>query len=46
MKLRRDAIARHYAAEIDAMYEARPVPAPRPTPTEPPDWDEQDNVFR
>ncbi|WP_333777215.1 AMP-dependent synthetase/ligase [Streptomyces sp. IBSBF 3136] len=46
MKLRRDAIARHYAAEIDAMYEARPRTVRRPGPEEPADWDEADNVFR
>ncbi|KUN89554.1 long-chain fatty acid--CoA ligase [Streptomyces bungoensis] len=46
MKLRRDAIVRHYAAEIDAMYEARSRAARRPGPEEPADWDEPDNVFR
>ncbi|MEU2053348.1 AMP-dependent synthetase/ligase [Streptomyces bungoensis] len=46
MKLRRDAIVRHYAAEIDAMYEARSRAARRPGPEEPADWDESDNVFR
>ncbi|MFE3638380.1 long-chain fatty acid--CoA ligase [Streptomyces cellostaticus] len=46
LKLRRDAIARHYAAEIDAMYEARPRPARRPAVQEPADWDEVDDVFR
>ncbi|MGW1005728.1 AMP-dependent synthetase/ligase [Streptomyces sp. NPDC002520] len=46
MKLRRDAIARRYAAEIDAMYEARSVAALRRVPVEPADWDEQDDVFR
>ncbi|MER6378537.1 AMP-dependent synthetase/ligase [Streptomyces sp. NPDC001250] len=44
MKLRRDAIVRHYAAEIDAMYQARSR-APR-IPQEPADWDEPDDVFR
>ncbi|MGW1052501.1 AMP-dependent synthetase/ligase [Streptomyces sp. NPDC002521] len=44
MKLRRDAIVRHYAAEIDAMYQARSR-APR-SPQEPVDWDEPDDVFR
>ncbi|MFF7236551.1 AMP-dependent synthetase/ligase [Streptomyces collinus] len=46
MKLRRDAIARHYAAEIDAMYETRPRTVRRPGPEDPADWDEADNVFR
>ena len=46
LKLRRDAIARHYAAEIDAMYEARSRAARRPSAEEPADWDESDNVFR
>lgn len=44
MKLRRDAIVRHYATEIDAMYEARTVR--RPAPEEPADWQDSDNVFR
>ncbi|WP_330341780.1 AMP-dependent synthetase/ligase [Streptomyces sp. NBC_00557] len=44
MKLRRDAIVRHYAAEIDAMYEARSRRAR--APQEPADWDEPDDVFR
>ncbi|MBL1084701.1 long-chain fatty acid--CoA ligase [Streptomyces actinomycinicus] len=44
MKLRRDAIVRHHAAEIEAMYEARA--RLRPSPQEPADWDEQDDVFR
>ncbi|WP_225096103.1 long-chain fatty acid--CoA ligase [Streptomyces sp. CoH27] len=44
MKLRRDAIVRHYAAEIDAMYRARSR-AGRGVP-EPADWDEPDDVFR
>ncbi|MEU5540547.1 AMP-dependent synthetase/ligase [Streptomyces sp. NPDC020362] len=46
MKLRRDAIVRHYAAEIDAMYEARSRAVRRPGPQEPADWDESDDVFR
>jgi long-chain acyl-CoA synthetase len=46
MKLRRDAIVRHYAFEIDAMYQARSR-APRQTvPDELSSWDEADNVFR
>jgi long-chain acyl-CoA synthetase len=44
MKLRRDAIARHYAAEIDAMYQARSRAGRGPQ--EPADWDEPDDVFR
>ncbi|MFE5400021.1 AMP-dependent synthetase/ligase [Streptomyces sp. NPDC056580] len=46
LKLRRDAIVRHYAAEIDAMYEARSRAARRPSVQEPADWDEPDSVFR
>ncbi|MFF7749409.1 AMP-dependent synthetase/ligase [Streptomyces sp. NPDC007971] len=46
MKLRRDAIVRHYAAEIDAMYQARSRAVRRPGPQEPADWDESDDVFR
>ncbi|MEU8936217.1 AMP-dependent synthetase/ligase [Streptomyces sp. NPDC048409] len=46
MKLRRDAIARHYAAEIDAMYQARSRAAHRPGAAEPADWDDADDVFR
>jgi long-chain acyl-CoA synthetase len=46
MKLRRDEIVRHYASEIDAMYESRRRPG-RPGPRdEPSNWDEADNVFR
>ncbi|MEU9443608.1 AMP-dependent synthetase/ligase [Streptomyces sp. NPDC048304] len=44
MKLRREAIVRHYAAEIDALYEARSRRAR--VPQEPADWDEPDDVFR
>ncbi|MEW2133090.1 AMP-dependent synthetase/ligase [Streptomyces sp. NPDC005435] len=46
LKLRRDAIVRHFAAEIDAMYEARSRAARRSRPQEPTDWDDSDNVFR
>ncbi|MGW4496987.1 AMP-dependent synthetase/ligase [Streptomyces sp. NPDC004376] len=46
LKLRRDAIVRHFAAEIDAMYEARSRAARRSLPQEPADWDDSDNVFR
>ncbi|MET7454683.1 AMP-dependent synthetase/ligase [Streptomyces sp. NPDC005574] len=49
MKLRRDAIVRHYALEIDAMYQARARP-PRQTAQNGQDelssWDDSDNVFR
>ncbi|MEU4930273.1 AMP-dependent synthetase/ligase [Streptomyces yokosukanensis] len=44
MKLRRDAIVRHHAAEIEAMYQARSRAARGPR--EPADWDEPDDVFR
>lgn len=46
MKLRRDAIVEHYAAEIDAMYLARSRVSTRPAPAEPADWEDSDNVFR
>lgn len=46
MKLRRDAIARRYAVEIDAMYQsASRVPRER-RPEELPTWDDSDDVFR
>ncbi|MEV6840691.1 AMP-dependent synthetase/ligase [Streptomyces sp. NPDC051133] len=44
MKLRRDAIVRHYAGEIDAMYLARSRAGRGPQ--EPADWDDPDDVFR
>ncbi|MEU0335187.1 AMP-dependent synthetase/ligase [Streptomyces sp. NPDC006193] len=44
MKVRRDAVVRHYAAEIEAMYQARSLA--RRSPREPADWDEPDDVFR
>ncbi|GGW13020.1 long-chain acyl-CoA synthetase [Streptomyces capoamus] len=44
MKLRRDAVVRHYAAEIEAMYQARS--RTRPAAPEPAEWDEPDDVFR
>ncbi|MFB7505837.1 AMP-dependent synthetase/ligase [Streptomyces broussonetiae] len=44
MKLRRDAIVHHYAAEIEAMYQARSA-AGRGV-QEVADWDEPDDVFR
>ncbi|MFJ8199231.1 AMP-dependent synthetase/ligase [Streptomyces sp. NPDC096152] len=47
MKLRRDAIVRHYAFEIDAMYQARSRGPRRPAPHDATaDWDDSDNVFR
>ncbi|WP_367325464.1 long-chain fatty acid--CoA ligase [Streptomyces sp. HUAS ZL42] len=46
MKLRRDSIVRHYAVEIDAMYQAR-APLPRQgAQAEVLSWDDSDNVFR
>ncbi|MFC9289571.1 AMP-dependent synthetase/ligase [Streptomyces sp. NPDC057052] len=46
MKLRRDSIVRHYAAEIEAMYQAR-VRVRRETPSaEVLSWDDADDVFR
>ncbi|MFG2127500.1 AMP-dependent synthetase/ligase [Streptomyces sp. NPDC048751] len=46
MKLRRDSIVQHYAAEIEAMYQAR-APLPRQNPVEEVlSWDDSDNVFR
>ncbi|MEU1271228.1 AMP-dependent synthetase/ligase [Streptomyces sp. NPDC005799] len=46
MKLRRDAIVKHYAFEIDAMYQARARPGRQNMPDELSSWDEADNVFR
>ncbi|MFD5778127.1 AMP-dependent synthetase/ligase [Streptomyces fungicidicus] len=46
MKLRRDAIVRHYALEIDAMYQSRSRPERAPAADEPSGWDDADNVFR
>ncbi|MFJ9722873.1 AMP-dependent synthetase/ligase [Streptomyces sp. NPDC101209] len=46
MKLRRDAIVRHYAFEIDAMYQARSRTARQTVPDELSSWDESDDVFR
>ncbi|MDX3308861.1 AMP-dependent synthetase/ligase [Streptomyces sp. NPDC054884] len=46
MKLRRDSIVAHYAAEIDAMYQAR-ARLPRQSPQEEVlSWDDADDVFR
>ncbi|MFF9088347.1 AMP-dependent synthetase/ligase [Streptomyces sp. NPDC014991] len=44
MKLRRAAVVRHYAAEIEAMYQARSQGRRGPVATA--DWDEPDDVFR
>ena len=46
MKLRRDEIVRHYALEIDAMYQARSRRRPAAPADEPANWDDSDNVFR
>ncbi|MFH8447959.1 AMP-dependent synthetase/ligase [Streptomyces fungicidicus] len=46
MKLRRDAIVRHYALEIDAMYQSRSRPERTPAADESSGWDDADNVFR
>ncbi|GAA2462027.1 AMP-dependent synthetase/ligase [Streptomyces glaucus] len=46
MKLRRDEIVRHCAAEIDAMYEARSGARRPRTPDEQALWDDPDDVFR
>ncbi|MEU6540403.1 AMP-dependent synthetase/ligase [Streptomyces sp. NPDC047000] len=48
LKLRRDAVVRHFAAEIDAMYQTR-ARGSRPAVDESgewADWDDSDNVFR
>lgn len=46
MKLRRDEIARRYAFEIDAMYQARSGAGRHSAPDELLSWDDSDNVFR
>lgn len=46
MKLRRDSIVRHYAAEIEAMYQARARVPRQSTPAEVLSWDDADDVFR
>lgn len=46
MKLRRDAIVQHYAAEINAMYQARSRLPRQSAPEEVLGWDDSDNVFR
>lgn len=46
MKLRRDAIVRHYALQIDAMYQARSRAPREQLSDEFAHWDDADNVFR
>ncbi|MES5820025.1 AMP-dependent synthetase/ligase [Streptomyces sp. RG80] len=46
MKLRRDEIVRHYAFEIDAMYQARSRTPRHQATDEVAGWDDVDNVFR
>ncbi|GAA4042202.1 AMP-dependent synthetase/ligase [Streptomyces shaanxiensis] len=46
MKLRRDAIVRHYALQIDAMYQARSRAPREQLSDELALWDDADNVFR
>ncbi|MEV6612614.1 AMP-dependent synthetase/ligase [Streptomyces sp. NPDC051051] len=46
MKLRRDSIVRHYAAEIEAMYQARVRVRRENPPAEVLSWDDADDVFR
>ncbi|MFF8971668.1 AMP-dependent synthetase/ligase [Streptomyces sp. NPDC014995] len=46
MKLRRDSIVEHYAAEIEAMYQARARPPRHSAPVEVLSWDDADDVFR
>ncbi|WP_369166578.1 long-chain fatty acid--CoA ligase [Streptomyces sp. R28] len=46
MKLRRDAIVRHYAQQIDAMYQARSRAPREQVVDELAHWDDADNVFR
>lgn len=46
MKLRRDAISRRFAAEIDAMYQTSSRVPREYTLNEPSIWDDSDNVFR
>ncbi|MGW1953007.1 AMP-dependent synthetase/ligase [Streptomyces sp. NPDC001920] len=45
MKLRRDAIVRHYASQIDAMYQARSRVPRDQMSDELAHWDDADNVF-
>ncbi|MEU5275403.1 AMP-dependent synthetase/ligase [Streptomyces asoensis] len=46
MKLRRDSIVAHYAAEIEAMYQARARLPRQSVPEEVLGWDDADDVFR
>lgn len=46
MKLRRDSIVAHYAAEIEAMYQARARLPRQSTQEEVLGWDDADDVFR
>ncbi|GAA3787544.1 AMP-dependent synthetase/ligase [Streptomyces chiangmaiensis] len=46
MKLRRDAIARRYAVEIDAMYQSASRVPREQRSEELPQWDDSDDVFR
>jgi len=46
MKLRRDEIVHRYAAEIDAMYQARSAGARRNAAEDLLSWDDSDDVFR
>ncbi|MEW2048599.1 AMP-dependent synthetase/ligase [Streptomyces sp. NPDC005476] len=46
MKLRRDSIVAHYAAEIEAMYQARARLPRQSAPEEVLGWDDADDVFR
>ncbi|MFC8664373.1 MULTISPECIES: AMP-dependent synthetase/ligase [Streptomyces] len=46
MKLRRDAIAQRYAAEIEAMYQSSSRVPRSLSPADPYSWDDADNVFR
>ncbi|MFF3501477.1 AMP-dependent synthetase/ligase [Streptomyces sp. NPDC003247] len=46
MKLRRDSIVEHYAAEIETMYQARARLPRQSAPEEVLSWDDADDVFR
>ncbi|MFD6298466.1 long-chain fatty acid--CoA ligase, partial [Streptomyces sp. NPDC060235] len=46
LKLRRDAIAQRYAAEIEAMYQTSSRIPRESALTEPSIWEESDDVFR
>jgi long-chain acyl-CoA synthetase len=45
MKLRRDAVADRYAAEIEAMYQSSSRALRGPAPVDPYSWDDTDSVF-